>query len=112
MIINYNVGILQTSDVQESAALIAFLAKREQLGEFRNIRLRGEKRAMTPENQKQFIVESLPGIGPRTAKQLLKHFGSVEKIFTANERELREVEGVGPKRAKETRKLITEKYGD
>jgi Fanconi anemia group M protein len=62
-----------------------------------------------PEMQ-QFIVESLPFVGPKLAKQLLTHFGSVESVFTASERDLARVEGIGPKKAKEIRKVVSEPY--
>lgn len=38
----------------------------------------------------------IPGVGPGTAKKLLRHFGSVSKIKHASEDELHEVPGVGP----------------
>ena len=74
------------------------------------MRLRGEKRAFNPNQWKQFIVESLPGIGPTTAKALLNYFGSVENVFMASKQELREVEGIGDKRAKEIREMLSKKY--
>ncbi|NYZ79818.1 DEAD/DEAH box helicase [Candidatus Micrarchaeota archaeon] len=110
--VDYGIPIIQTKDIAESAEFLAFLAKREQFTEKREIRLQGEKRAMTIDEQQQFIVESLPGIGPTTAKELLKHFKSVEGVFDADERELREVEGVGEKRAKEIRAIIISKYSE
>jgi Fanconi anemia group M protein len=60
--------------------------------------------------QQLFIVESLPNIGPVNAKNLLKHFGTVSKVFNASENELQEVEGIGKKTAKEIRKVMDSKY--
>lgn len=46
-----------------------------------------------------------------TAKKLLSFFGSVERVFTATEKELMKVDGIGPKKAKRIRDLLTEPYG-
>lgn len=40
-------------------------------------------------------LNEIPGVGPATKKDLLKHFGSLKKIKTATIDELREVKGVG-----------------
>ena len=40
----------------------------------------------------------------------MKHFGNVERVFTATEDELMEVEGIGEKKAKEIRRVITAPY--
>lgn len=45
------------------------------------------------------IVETIPDVGPALADSLLKHFGSLTKLFTAGTDELRRVGGVGPKKA-------------
>ncbi|HSS43596.1 MAG TPA: NAD-dependent DNA ligase LigA, partial [Solirubrobacterales bacterium] len=57
----------------------------------------------------------LPGVGAVTAEALADHFGSIEKLMTAQPEEIEEVEGVGPIMAEQiaesladepTRKLI------
>ena len=84
---------------------------REQLRPSKEQRLRFEKRAFDSSQSKQFIVESLPGVGPALAKSLLEHFGSVENVFTAEEEELLEVEGIGEDKARLIRKLACGDYG-
>ena len=56
------------------------------------------------------IVCSLPGVSETRAKDLLTHFGSVEKILSASEKELCEVNRIGPKIAQKIRKLMTKKF--
>ena len=97
---DYNIPVIKTKNIVDSADFITHLAKREQIGEKREVRLRGNKRKMTLANQQQFIIESLPGVGPNLAKELLKHFGSIKGVFTANERELRQVKKIGKKKAR------------
>lgn len=44
-------------------------------------------------------LDDIPGVGPATRKDLLRHFGSLRKIKTATLEELKAVPGVGPKMA-------------
>jgi ERCC4-type nuclease len=41
------------------------------------------------------ILQSLPGIGPARAQQLLEHFGSVEAVMTASVKQLEILPGIG-----------------
>lgn len=52
------------------------------------------------------ILESFPEIGPHLAKNILEHFGTIERALAASEKELCEVPGIGKKKAKIIRKLI------
>ena len=57
--------------------------------------------------RKLFMLQGLPGIGPRIAKRMLECFGSVEKVITASEHELSCVEGIGRKKASMIREVVT-----
>jgi ERCC4-type nuclease len=46
------------------------------------------------------ILLSLPDVTPVLAETLLEHFGSLAALFAANLKQLKTVEGLGPKRAK------------
>lgn len=108
--IDFGIPIAYTKNVRESAEFLAAIAKREQLDKERDIVLREGKRIMGLAEMQQFIVESLPTVGPGLAKKLLEYFGSVENVFNASETELQKVEGVGEKRAKEIRSIIISKF--
>jgi len=86
------------------------MAKREQADRKRLPRVRGEKRILSLPEMQRYIVESLPYVGPSLAVKLLRHFKTVEKIFTASEKELARVEGIGEKRAREIRRVLTAEY--
>jgi len=45
------------------------------------------------------IIAGLPDVGPTLAESLLKHFGSLSRLFAAKITDLRKVAGVGPKKA-------------
>ncbi len=109
LLVDYRLPVVFFDSEEEFAEFLFALAAREQ-GKGREARLRFEKKTFTLAEQQQFIVESLPLIGPATAKHLLEHFQTVENVFTADEDELQAVEGVGGERARRIRHLLLEPY--
>ncbi|ASJ01683.1 DEAD/DEAH box helicase [Thermococcus gorgonarius] len=108
--LDWGVPILFSSGKEETAQFIYLIAKREQEERKKEVRLRSEKKALTLAERQRLIVEGLPNVSATLAKRLLKHFGNVERVFTATEEELKEVEGIGEKKAREIRKVITAPY--
>lgn len=108
--IDFGISIIPTRNSQDTAAMIKRIAVREQNGEKTHIQIRTDKKPVSLWEQQLFIVESLPNIGPVNAKNLLQHFGSVEKVMNASESELQEVEGIGKKTAKNIRKVVESEY--
>ncbi|AIU70716.1 DEAD/DEAH box helicase [Thermococcus eurythermalis] len=108
--IDWGVPILFSSGKEETAQFIYLLAKREQEERKKEVKLRSEKKALTLAERQRLIVEGLPNVSATLARRLLKHFGNVERVFTATEEELKEVEGIGEKKAREIRKVITAPY--
>ncbi len=45
---------------------------------------------------KESILDDFKGLGPAKKQRLLIHFGSIEKLKNANEKEITKVEGIGP----------------
>ena len=108
--IDFGISIIPTRNAQDTAAMIKRIAVREQTGERTPIQIRTDKKPVSLMEQQLFIIESLPNIGPVNAKNLLKHFGSVDKVLNASESQLQEVEGIGKKTAHDIRKVIESKY--
>ena len=94
----------------ELADFLYALAYREQVSKGRVPRLQTAKKEVALSEQQRLVVESLPSVGPVSAKALLDRFGSVKAVFGAQSEELVSVEGIGPIRAERIRKLIEEKY--
>ncbi len=103
------VPIIWSRDAGESAAYIFLEAKREQFERKKSISLHARK-PMTDKQWQEYIVASLPGVGLQLARNLLKYFGTVERVFTANVNELKQVEKIGEKKAKEIRRILTKRY--
>lgn len=108
IMLGYNIPIFQTKDSGETASLLAVMARREQEKDT-SFSLHFQK-PESFEQQKEFAVSALPGIGPVTAKDLLAGFGSIKKIVNASEEELKQVPGVGEKTAKRLKDFFEEDY--
>jgi len=108
--IDFGIPIIFTKNFLETASLLNSIAKREQEAEKKDIGIRTEKKPLTTKEQQEFIIESLPGVGPNLAKSLLKEFKSIKSIINANHPELQKVEKLGPKKSKEIKRIVEEKY--
>ncbi len=106
LVADYRVAVFQSKNAAETAAIVAALAKREQLRERRAIALRAGKGAMTDDERLRFIVEGLPGVSAVLAKRLLRQFGSVRALVDANVAALMEVDGVGEVTATEIHRVL------
>ena len=104
--IDFGVPILFTKDEEDTAALISVIAKREQTDSKKEINLHGSKTASTLPEQQEYVISAISDIGPIVAKNLLRYFGSVERIITASREELMAVELVGPKTADRIREVV------
>jgi Fanconi anemia group M protein len=107
--VDYGVPIIPTEDQKETAAVIAMLARREQK-EGHELKVHGHKTARTLKEQQEYLISAIPSVGPAVARNLLKHFGTIERIMTASKEELQQVELVGPKIAERVRELVGGAY--
>jgi len=108
--IDFGISIIYTKDEKDTADFLYQIAKREQIDEGREIRLRGEKKPPLLKERQRYVIESLPNVSSILAKRLLNRFGSVENVINASKDELMSIEGIGKKKAEEIRKVIESKY--
>lgn len=107
--LDLQIPMIQTRSIADTAALIETLIKRLEKPK-KPISLLSKRKPFTLKEQQEFLIESLPGIGPSTSKNLLQHFKSISSIILASEKQLQEVQGVGKLRAKEIRNLLNAEY--
>ncbi len=69
--LDYRVPVLFTKNCEETAKMLYTIAKREQLGKEKDIRLRLGRKGLSEAEMQQFIVESLPLVGPKLARNLV-----------------------------------------
>ncbi len=110
--LTYKIPILFTSNIEETAEFIYLIAKREQQGKNKDIKLRFGKKGLTISEQQKFIVESFPNIGPTLAKALLRHFKNIRNIVNASIAELTKIPNLGRKKAEYLRKIFDSEYDE
>lgn len=109
LIVDFGIPIIFTKTEAESASWLVKIAEREQRERKNPVSIKSGKKPKGLIELQEYIVASLPGVGAKTAKKMLRHFNSVEKIFNASEGELAKA-GLGAKKARKIRKLLTGKY--
>lgn len=108
--IDHNISVLWSNEIKGTAELLRSLAKREQEENEKEVAVRGGKSPKTEKELQEFVVAGLPDINTKIARRLLKEFGTIQEVFTASEGELKEVEGIGDKKAEGIKKLVQKEY--
>ncbi|MBA1343555.1 MAG: 3'-flap repair endonuclease Xpf [ANME-2 cluster archaeon] len=108
--IDFGVPILMSKDAEDTALMLAAIARREQQDHGRKVVMHGKRSAMMLPQQQEYVVSAMPEIGPVVAKNLLKHFGTVAAVMNASREELMAVELVGPKTADRIREVVGGEY--
>jgi len=106
VVVDHGIPVLQVRDALETARFAFAVAKREQTKEQRKLAVRPAKPAMTDAEHQAYLLAGLPGISDTLAERLLDRFGSVAAVFGASVQELAQVEGVGPQKASEVRRIL------
>lgn len=110
--ISFSIPIIYSKSPQDTAAIIKVIAKREQEDIDKEFSLRLEKKPLTTKELQEYIIESLPMIGPSNAKNLLRELNSIKNIVNSDVDRLKKVDGIGEKRAGEIKKIFEEEYKD
>ena len=106
--VSYNIPILTTHSPQETASVLYAIARREQLGgkEFQY----HTGKPQTEAEQLEYVVASIPGIGNHLAKPLLENFETIHALVNASIDEIKEVPGIGPKKAEIIHRITRRRY--
>lgn len=99
-------SVFQTSGMDHTAYVLAKFAQHDRNGLGYNLTLRSRKPTAVLDAQR-YVLEGLPGINTAMADRLLAHFGTVRAVLNASVEELRQVHGMGPKRAAALHELLT-----
>ncbi|HID26696.1 MAG TPA: DEAD/DEAH box helicase [Methanosarcinales archaeon] len=108
--IDFGIPIIFSKNSEETAIYLYLIAKREQIDLNKDLISHGKRSALMLNEQQEYVVSSIADIGPVVARNLLRHFGSVEKVMTASKEELRQVELVGEKTADKIRDVVGSEY--
>lgn len=110
LVVLNRVAMLRSEGPEDSAALLATMARHEQQGLGYDVSGHHKRRSPAPHLQMRYLVEDLPGIGPKRAQALLECFGSLSRLFSATEDELGQMPGIGAKRARELAEFLSRPF--
>ena len=102
ILLKYNVPIIYTKNSDDTAKFLSVLAKKIDKEASLNV----SKKSLTKKERMQFILESFRGIGPKTAKKLLKKFKTIKNIINLPKEELEKEIG----KKSDGFKILDEKY--
>jgi len=108
--VDLSIPILWTRDLADTAGLVYWIAKREQIDEKREVSLRNKRVPETLKEQQEYLISSLPDISLVRANALLEHFKTPQNIFNASAKELKEVKGIGEKIAEKIKEIIEKEH--
>jgi ERCC4-related helicase/DNA uptake protein ComE-like DNA-binding protein len=108
IVLDFQVPVLYTKNSQDTASLLAVMAKREQNkdSDFSYHPIKPK----TSKQQLEFIISSFPTVGVNTAKILLENFHTIQNIINATQEELESIKGIGKKTSEKIIKISKEKY--
>ena len=110
LVVDFGLSILWSKNASETAQLLFAMARKEQFDNKSMPRVRGEKKPASIPEQQVYLVAGLPGIERTMAKKLLEHFKSPERVFSASEKELQEVDGIGEVKARRIREVLGARF--
>ena len=103
------ITVLQVHDSAETAAMLRSMARHAQKPSDQPVSLR-EPKPQIEELYASYLVEGLPGIGPRRARTLLAHFGTPAAVMCAAVEELAQVPGIGIRSAQRIWRAVHTQY--
>ncbi len=86
---NYNTNVIFTMNYEDTINYLITLAK-QQLKSKADISLHS-RIPKTIKEQKKYILEAFPNIGPKKAEKLLDKFKTLNQVFNSSEEELKEI---------------------
>ncbi|MEM4472548.1 MAG: DEAD/DEAH box helicase [Archaeoglobaceae archaeon] len=110
--VDFGIPIIRTRDERETAEFLMAIARREQEERKRVVVEHYGKTKRSLKDEQEYVVSAISGVGGIIAKNLLEYFQTIERIATADEKELMKVPKVGEKTAKRIRLLMTTPYSE
>jgi len=108
--VSYGIPIIYTKNSKETADMLHIIAKREQSETSKDFNPHSAKKRENIRDQQEYVVSSIPSVGPGLAKQLLEQFGSIKNIVEADIDELKKVEKIGNIKAKLIKEILEKEY--
>lgn len=111
MIGRFGVSLFFTRNMTGTAEIIYSFAKHEQEAKSNMLRIKPRVKTYSLADNQRAVIEALPKIGPKTAINMLNHFGSIQNIVNATEKELTEIDKIGKKKAELIKQILNTEFG-
>jgi len=102
----FKIPMIFTENERDTSNFLILTAKRYEKQKTNNP-LRQSRIYKSIEEQKQFILEGFPGIGPTLSKKLLKKFGSLKNLFNAKEEEFAEIKNFHKEKIRKFKEILS-----
>jgi len=112
IMLDYEIPIVMTKTEEESARLIFWLAKREQLISKKGMGIKGEKKPKGLKDLQEYLISSLPGVSVVLSKRILKKFRTIKRFANATEGEISKVKGIGKVMARRLHRIINKEWSE
>ena len=109
---SYGFKVFQTSDRDETAQLIAVIARHRRQGDLRYASpiVRRKPRLEKAWQKQLAMVQSIPWIGGKYARRLLRNLGTVKAVFGSSPSRLTQAASIPPATAAKIHRLINRPY--
>lgn len=107
----WQISVLFSQDAQKTALLL-WLISAQQIKSLTQLSYRPGRQPKRLSQRQLYILQGLPGVGPKVARRLIDHFKSVEAVVTAPKEELIKIHGLGQKKARKIREILTADCGE
>ena len=103
--IDFQIPTVFTQNEEDTANFLILTARKFEKAKI-EFASRPSKKLKTTAEQKQFILEGFPEIGPVAAKNLLSNFSNLQEIFNTDDKMLKEKGKLSDKAVEEFRKIL------
>ena len=108
--IDYSIPTIYSRDEEDTVKILIYTWRKLMKRRISIGPPRYKPRLQSDKERIEFIIQSFPNIGPRLARNILRHYKTLKAFSTTTLSELRNVEGLGEKRAYEIYRLLNLDY--
>jgi len=108
--LDYGISVMYSEDIEFTSIILKNLLRREHREKNDILSFRVGKRFWTIEEEQKYLVEGLPGVGPKLANALLDEFKSPKNIFNASDKDLQKVQKIGKKKAEKIKAILEKEF--
>ncbi len=107
---DFKVPVFFAPTQRDVIEVVYHIARREQIEKKKETKIREGRKPATLADTQRYVISGIPGVSSVLADRLLTKMTTVERLFSASEQQLQEIEGIGDVMAQRIRQLATAKY--